>query len=91
MDFDAFAQNFAGLFPDMPADDLSPETVLADLPQWDSLGVLLVLSYADEQFNRQLNGKELQACSTMNDLYHKVVPGGSWDEALPNGKLNSDS
>jgi len=75
MTLEKFINDFADLFPDLSPDELKPETKLAALPQWDSLGVLLVISYADEHFDRQLAGTDLQKCKDFNELFELVVPG----------------
>ena len=75
MTLEKFIQEFADLFPDLPAEELKPDTRLADLPQWDSLGVLLVISYADEHFNRQLTGADLPKCRDVKELVEAVVAG----------------
>ncbi|MEY4085971.1 MAG: hypothetical protein RLZZ405_159 [Verrucomicrobiota bacterium] len=45
-----------------------PDTVLAGLPQWDSLAVLLVITHAEQVHGRTLTGAQVRACRTARDL-----------------------
>ncbi|GDY17053.1 hypothetical protein LBMAG55_03760 [Verrucomicrobiota bacterium] len=52
-------------------DALAPaglDTVLASLPQWDSLAILLVLTHAEQAYHRPLTGAQVRACRTARDL-----------------------
>lgn len=72
MTIEEFIVDFADLFPDLSADEVRSDTELADLPQWDSLGVLLVISYADDKAGRTLTGAELQKCMTIKAMYQLI-------------------
>jgi hypothetical protein len=56
-DVDALAVAPAGL-----------DTVLAALPQWDSLAVLLVITHAEQAHGRVLTGAQVRACRTAREL-----------------------
>ncbi len=56
-DVDALADAPAGL-----------DTVLAALPRWDSLAVLLVITHAEQAHGRALTGAQVRACRTARDL-----------------------
>jgi hypothetical protein len=43
-------------------------TVLASLPQWDSLAILLVVSHFDHVHDREITGAQVRACRTVGDL-----------------------
>lgn len=46
----------------------TPDAVLATLPQWDSLAVLLVITHAEQAYARTLTGAQVRACRTARDL-----------------------
>ena len=43
-------------------------TVLAALPQWDSLSILLVVSHAEHVHDREITGAQVRACRTVGDI-----------------------
>jgi acyl carrier protein len=42
---------------------------LSDLPNWDSLAILMTISMLDIEYRVTVSGTELQACSTVEDVY----------------------
>jgi acyl carrier protein len=47
---------------------ISPETILASLPAWDSLGVVMWIAEIDETFGVTLQAKQITECRTTRDL-----------------------
>jgi hypothetical protein len=43
-------------------------TVLAALPQWDSLAILLVISHFEHVHDREITGAQVRACRTVADI-----------------------
>lgn len=43
-------------------------TILAALPQWDSLAILLVVSHCEHVYDLEVRGPQIRACHTMADL-----------------------
>ena len=43
-------------------------TVLAALPQWDSLAILLVVSHCEHVHDLEVRGPQIRACHTVADL-----------------------
>ena len=43
-------------------------TVLAALPQWDSLAILLVVSHFEHVHEREITGAQVRACRTVGDI-----------------------
>ena len=43
-------------------------TVLAALPRWDSLAILLVISHFEHVHDREISGAQVRACRTVSDL-----------------------
>lgn len=52
---------------------IAPDTVLAEIPAWDSLAILIVISLADEQYGVTLTGDEVRAANTPADLAARIA------------------
>ena len=50
--------------------DLIPETVLTDLPEWDSLAALGVIVMFDIEYGKTIIGDDLKQCATLQDLFN---------------------
>jgi len=49
---------------------VTAETVLVELPEWDSLAALGVIVMFDIEFGKTITGDHLKKCSTIQDLYN---------------------
>lgn len=49
--------------------ELTGDTALASLPEWDSLAALGVIVMFDIEFGKTVTGDDLKRCTTVNDLY----------------------
>ncbi len=49
--------------------EVKPDTVLADLPEWDSLAALGVIVMFDIEYQKTITGDHLKQCVTVRDLY----------------------
>ncbi|WP_369932664.1 acyl carrier protein [Xanthomonas tesorieronis] len=49
--------------------EVTMDTVLADLPEWDSLSALGVIVMFDVEYGKVITGDDLKNCVTLNDLY----------------------
>lgn len=47
---------------------LSPETSLESINEWDSVAALSLIVLMDEEFGRQLTGKEIKDFKCVNDI-----------------------
>lgn len=54
--------------------DANEGAVLAALPRWDSLAVLLVLSHYEHVHKQEVTGAQIRACRTIGDLLDLYVP-----------------
>jgi acyl carrier protein len=52
--------------------DLSPETRLDALNEWDSWNKLTLMTLADESFNIPLTSKDIKEFVTINDIILKI-------------------
>ena len=49
-------------------------TVLAALPQWDSLAILLVISHFEHVYGIEIQGAQVRACRTVAELLNLSIP-----------------
>lgn len=49
--------------------DVSADTELASLPEWDSLAALGVIVMFDMEYQKTITGGNLKNCATIQDLY----------------------
>lgn len=48
---------------------LRAETVFKDLEEWSSLSVMLIIAFFDEEFDKQIEEKDIHSAVTINDLF----------------------
>ena len=68
MDTAEFVKNLKESVDGLEDHELTPETVLSDLAEWDSLGVLSAISMVDMGYQVRITGAEVQDCRTISDL-----------------------
>ena len=49
--------------------EVTPQTELTSLPEWDSLAALGVIVMFDVDYGKTIVGDDLKNCSTLADLY----------------------
>lgn len=49
-------------------ESITMDTELVDIEEWDSMGMLLVVSMVDEQLSKKVTTDELRNCITGEDL-----------------------
>lgn len=62
---------------DLPADSLRGDQQLQDIPAWDSVAVLGVISLADEINGRDLSPLDFQHIFTVNDIINLIFGDAS--------------
>lgn len=68
MDTAEFVKNLKESVDGLEDHELTPETVLSHLAEWDSLGVLSAISMVDMEYQVRITGVEVQDCRTISDL-----------------------
>lgn len=48
---------------------VTPESVFADFPEWDSLATLGVIVMFDTEYGKTISGEDLSKISTITELY----------------------
>ena len=66
---DQFIESFLSAVDFQEAVEVTPETLLKDLPEWDSLAALGVIVMFDVDFGKAITGDDLKTCVTITDLY----------------------
>lgn len=73
MELTGFIEKFVDLFEDVEIADIQPDTLFKELDEWDSLTALSVIALAKTEFNKDINGREIRSCETVEDLYHLIM------------------
>lgn len=67
------SEQLAALRADVDALTRADEaTILAALPQWDSLAILLVVSHFEHVHDREITGAQVRACRTVADILNLI-------------------
>ncbi|MBB1652017.1 MULTISPECIES: acyl carrier protein [Delftia] len=69
---DQFIESFQTAVDFQEAVEVTPETELRSLPEWDSLAALGVIVMFDVEFGKTITGDDLKNCTTISDL-HKLL------------------
>ena len=69
---DTFIENFLTAVDFQEAVEVTADTILKDLPEWDSLAALGVIVMCAVDYNKTITGDHLKACITVSDL-HKLL------------------
>lgn len=64
-----FIESFLTAVDFQEAVEVTPETELKRLPEWDSLAALGVIVMFDVDFGKTITGDDLKNCATINDIY----------------------
>ena len=72
MNTQEFVQNFANLFDETDATEISLSTEFRSLDEWSSLIALSVIAMAYEEYNGKLKGDDIKTAHTVEDLYNVV-------------------
>lgn len=64
-----FIENFLIAVDFQEPVEVTPETELSSLPEWDSLAALGVIVMFDVDYSKTIVGDDLKNCTTLTDLY----------------------
>lgn len=73
MDINEFIKKFTAQLEDEPAEPITPETPFRQLPEWDSMTGLAIISMVDKVYNKQLTGDDLKNSATISDLFNTIA------------------
>ena len=69
MEIEQFIQELETSIVGLKPGSLHPTTVFRDLPVWDSLAALTLLSVVDSVFGLQVTGEQLRQCQTIQQVF----------------------
>ena len=72
MDENKFIENFATIFDDTEASELTMETQFKNLEEWSSLAALGLLAVMEEEYEAELSGKDIERSETTRDIYNII-------------------
>lgn len=72
MDIKEFIGHFAEQFDETDINEFTPETVFHKLDEYSSLMALSIIAMIDEEYGITLNGNDMSAAVTIEDLYNIV-------------------
>jgi len=72
MEINEFIQNLELEFQDIGHVELQPETVLREIPGWNSMHVLLLVAMIDVNYQVLLSGEQLKPIVTVQELFNLV-------------------
>jgi acyl carrier protein len=53
---------------DVETGSLTPETLLAEVDEWDSIAALSLIVMLDEKFEKTVSGVQIKALASVNDI-----------------------
>ena len=59
---------------ELPPDSLKGDEALADIPEWDSLAIIVFIALVDEKLGVMVEGEALANARTVDDLMALVGP-----------------
>jgi acyl carrier protein len=69
MSVEQFIENFLNACDFQEPVEVTAETVLKDLPEWDSLAMLGVIVMFDVEYGKSISGEALKTSITLGDLF----------------------
>lgn len=72
MSQEQFIENFLSATDFQTPVDVTMDTVLRDLPEWDSLAALGVIVMFDLEYGKTITGEDLHNVGTVGELYKLI-------------------
>lgn len=72
MDENKFVEDFASIFDDVEATELTMDTEFKNLDEWSSLVALGLLAVMEEEYDVELSSKDIEKSITIRDIYNIV-------------------
>jgi acyl carrier protein len=69
-DIQAFIENFLVAVDFQDPVEVTPQTILIELPEWDSLAALGVIVMFDIEYGKTIVGDDLKQSGTLQDLFN---------------------
>lgn len=72
MELNEFVAQFAEQFDETDPSEITATTVFHDLDEWSSLTGMAVIALVKTEYGKNITGKELKACVTVEDVFNVV-------------------
>lgn len=72
IDIHQFIEMLEKEFEDIPPGTLKPDSHYRDIPNWSSMHALIIIAFADANFNVELTASDLRNTQTIQDLYNVI-------------------
>jgi acyl carrier protein len=73
MEIKEFIEKFAETIEVENVESLTPDTPFRDLEEWSSLTAMGVIAFVKTEYGKEITGKEIKGCTTVEDLYNLVA------------------
>lgn len=70
MEIKEFIEKFAEAIEVEEVESITAETEFRDLEEWSSISVMLTIAFFDEECGKEIGGKDIRQCTTIQDLYN---------------------
>jgi acyl carrier protein len=67
-----FIENFYEILDDTEKNEINQNTDFKNLDEWDSMTTLMLIAMVDEKYEKQVNGKDIEECETLENLYTRI-------------------
>lgn len=72
MELNDFIEKLRDLFEDTDPEEINAETYFQELDEWSSLTALSVIAMVKTDYERNITGKEIRSCGTVEDLFNFI-------------------
>lgn len=72
MELDEFIDGFREQFDETDASDIQLYTHFQELDEWSSLSEMSIIAFVKINYNKEITGKEIRSCETVEDLFKLV-------------------
>lgn len=72
MELQDFIEKLRDQFEDTAPEEITEETYFQELDEWSSLTALSIIAMVKTEYQRNITGKEIRACATVEDLFNFV-------------------
>lgn len=72
MELQGFIEKLRDQFEDTAPEEITEETYFQELDEWSSLTALSIIAMVKTEYQRNITGKEIRACATVEELFSFV-------------------
>ena len=72
MELQDFIEKLRDQFEDTAPEEITDETYFQELDEWSSLTALSIIAMVKTEYERNITGKEIRSCETVEDLFNFI-------------------